>query len=312
MKILVTGCMGFIGSNVVPSLLNSGHDVVGLDNLFQPSIRPTDRMKEISKGRWDAFKFYKGDIREHGVLETVFAHEGIDAVVHLAAVGSVPRSFSNPGLTTSVNIGGFVNVLTMAARFQVPRFVYASSSSVYGDSHRLMKTEGEEGNTLSPYALSKKMNEEFARIWAPAAHVNTVGLRFFNVYGPGQLPDSPYSAVIPRFITAPPVVHGDGSTTRDFTFVGDVARAIEFSLAYADKASTVVNVGTGVGTSLKKLLVYLEKTAKHQPERVGDIHYSIASVVKAKTEIGFEAETKIEDGIKITRAFYEKEATNGE
>lgn len=304
--------MGFIGSTVVPALLNSGHDVVGFDNLSQPSIRPTDRMKDVSKGRWDAFKFYKGDIREHGVLETVFAHEGIEAIVHLAAVGSVPRSFSNPELTMSVNVGGFVNMLTMAAKFKVPRFVYASSSSVYGDNHRLMKTEGEEGNVLSPYALSKKMNEEFARVWAPSAHVNTVGLRFFNVYGPGQLPDSPYSAVIPRFITRPPVVHGDGSTTRDFTFVGDVARAIEFSLAYAEKASTVVNVGTGVGTTLKKLLVYLEKTAKHEPERVGDIQYSIASVVKAKTEIGFEAETKIEDGIKITQEFYEKEAASGE
>lgn len=308
MRILVTGCMGFIGSHVVPHLLNQGHTVVGFDNLVNPSLRPTDRMKQAAGESWARFSFYKGDILNTVELYKVMLSYRVDAIVHLAALGSVPRSFSDPLAVTAVNVQGFNSVMVAMNNLGIKRIVYASSSSVYGDDSSGFRIEGVEGKALSPYAITKKANEDFARVWGSRHGINSVGLRFFNVYGPGQLADSDFSAVIPRFINKPAALYGDGGTVRDFTFVGDVARAIELSLAHTEKGSAVLNVGTGNGTSLKELLALLDKTAVQLPERLGDVRLSIASTALAEATIGFKAETAIADGIAVTKAFYEREA----
>lgn len=308
MRILVTGCMGFIGSHVVPHLLNQGHAVIGFDNLVNPSIRPTDRMKQAAGKTWERFSFYKGDILNTIELYKVMTSYRVGAVVHLAALGSVPRSFSDPHSVTMTNVNGFVSVMTAMSSLGIERLVYASSSSVYGDDSSGFRIEGIEGKVLSPYAISKKANEDFARVWGGRQKINSVGLRFFNVYGPGQLVDSDFSAVIPRFINKPAALYGDGGTIRDFTFVGDVARAIELSLAYTEEKSAVLNVGTGNGTSLKELLTLLGKTAVQLPERLGDVRLSIASTALAEATIGFKAETEITKGLAVTKAFYEGEA----
>ncbi|CAB4169749.1 WcaG Nucleoside-diphosphate-sugar epimerases [uncultured Caudovirales phage] len=296
MRVLVTGAAGFIGSNLIPVLHEAGHTVFGLDNFFNPSERYRERMQwEISRG----------DVTNYDSLYDILSNRKIEAVVHLAAHGSVPRSFANPYDSVRVNDLGFVNLLVAMKALGIERLVYASSSSVYGDNNRQVKVEGEEGKPLSPYALTKKTNEEFARIWAPQANINAVGLRFFNVYGPGQRPHSQYSAVIPRFITQTPTLYGDGSKTRDFTFVGDVARAISLALDYTAKGSATLNVGTGTGTNLKQLLSLLSKTAKQMPERLGDVNYSIASTMLCESTIGFKAKVQIAEGLEITKAFYD-------
>ncbi len=196
------------------------------------------------------------------------------------------------------------------SKFRITKLVYASSSSVYGDNNKNVKTEGEEGRCLSPYAQSKKMNEDFARVWCPHHVIQSIGLRFFNVYGPGQLVDSPYSAVIPKFINRSPTIFGDGLTTRDFTFVDDVADAITKAahiLTTTANMTEVVNVGTGNGTNLRQLLVLLGKTAKHEAERVGDIKYAVASTHHLQEVLGLRAMTPITEGIRRTKEFYEKE-----
>lgn len=309
MKILVTGCMGFIGSNLVPMLLNYGYSVTGLDNLSNHSIRPTDRMKAGCGENWKNFKFFQTDILPGRGMETIIANDIPDYIVHLAALGSVPRSFKIPLHTTNVNTLGFINIMGVAHLLGVKRVVFASSSSVYGDSFDNFRTEGKEGKPLSPYALTKVDNEHFARVWGSAMGVNTVGLRFFNVYGPGQLPNSPYSAVIPKFINEEtPTLYGDGETVRDFTYVDDVCRAIFRAVEYSDSKSGVFNVGTGQGTSLNKLLKILGKTPTREPERFGDIKYSVANTDLAEKELHFKARTSIFDGLALTKDFYDKEA----
>lgn len=312
MKVLVTGCMGFIGSNAVPVILNQGHKVIGLDNLSNPSINPTDRMKKNSAiNDWANFKFFKADITSPRELEMIFSTENIDCVVHLAAVGSVPRSFANPYGTVSSNDVGFVNLLQTMARFGCKQLVYASSSSVYGDNQETIKVEGYEGFPLSPYALTKRFNELFANMWAKSAGINAVGLRFFNVYGPGQLVNSAYSAVIPRFINTTPTLYGNGETIRDFTFVSDVATAILESIYFSRTRSGLFNIGTGQGTTLRDLLVLLGKTATQKPERPGDIKTSIASTIHAENTLGFKTKVKIAEGLDKTKRFYESELNNG-
>ncbi|MBK8260130.1 MAG: GDP-mannose 4,6-dehydratase [Nannocystis sp.] len=314
MKVLVTGAMGFIGSNLVPALVRAGHVVTGIDNLVNVSVEPFERIRRAiaDDPQWaDNFYFAKADIRNEFELKQVFANHEFDAVVNLAALGSVPRSFQTPQKTVETNEFGFANVLKVMSEFKVGRLVYASSSSVYGDSQKHVKIEGEEGRALNPYALSKQMNEAFAGIYGRAKQINCVGLRFFNVYGPGQLPFSEFSAVIPKFINTTPKIFGDGSTTRDFTFVSDVVDAIGLSLAFSENESAVLNVGTGTGTSLKQLVMHLSKTAEQLPERLGDVRYSVASTTLCERTIGFKAKIEIAEGLKLTKAFYESELHRG-
>ena len=300
MKILITGAAGFIGSNLVGHLLAKGREVVGFDNLLNPSLLSSRGLYEGNHN----YRFYKGDIRDAHVLESVFLNEKPDAVVHLAAVGSVPKSFEQPGLVTAVNCLGFVTLLSVMQKCKIKKLVYASSSSVYGSNNLNVKIEGEEGAALSPYSLSKKFNEDFARIWW-APHGVAVGLRFFNVYGPGQRFDSDFSAVIPKFINVDlPTVNGDGSTTRDFTYVGDVCAAIERSLG--DVPGGVYNVGTGRGTRLKDICGLLHKPARIGPPRFGDVDCSIASTAKAEVGLGFKAQVAIAEGLSMSKAFYDE------
>jgi len=305
MNILVTGCMGFIGSNLVPMLLKQGHNVLGFDDLSRPSINPTDRMKQESGNSWNNFKFYRVNICNFNEMSTIMVNEKIDAIIHLAAVGSVPLSFNFPEKTYQNNVIGFVNVFNIAKYFGIKKFIFASSSSVYGTSQVNPRKEGTEGKPLSPYALSKKMNEEHAILCAQP-DMSFVGLRFFNVYGPGQSLNGYYSAVLPRFCTEQnPEVYGDGNAVRDFTFVEDVGDAIIRSL-YVN-TSGIFNIGTGNGTSINELLEIVNKKeqAIYKEERPGDVVLSIADIERSKAVLNFEAKTHIKSGAYRTIKFYE-------
>ena len=311
MNILVTGALGFIGSNLIPVLVKAGHEVLGLDSLVNVSVGAQDRIKSESGEHYGKFSCVGGDVCDFPSLHSLLVHRKIDAVVHLAARGSVPRSFKNPTDCVRANELGFARLVETMNEAGVRRLVFASSSSVYGDSAKNVKVEGEEGQVTNPYALSKRTNEDFARIYCTPNGIQYVGLRFFNVYGPGQRPDNEFSAVIPRFINNAPVINGDGGTRRDFTFVGDVTRAIECALKYTEdssKGSIVTNVGTGAGVTLKQLVLYLGKEATHGPARVGDVSVSIASTQLAEQVLGFKAGTPIAEGLEATKHFYENEA----
>lgn len=310
MKILVTGSFGFIGSNLVPYLLNKGNvEVIGVDNLLNPSINPTNRMKSsCNPGAWDKFKFWNADIRELQNIYSIFINERPDAVIHLAALGSVPRSWDQPGLVTDINERGFINILQASSAIKAKRIVFASSSSVYGPSEKNIKWEGMQLNPASPYALTKINNERFADLWCGNIGLEWIGLRFFNVYGPGQRHDSDYSAVIPKFITGDKItINGDGLTIRDFTFVNDVCRAIWKSLI-CKEYNTLINVGSGYGTNLNKLaeLITLndKKEIIYKDFRPGDSKISIADTAKMINILGNNKITSIEEGICYTKEFY--------
>lgn len=308
MTILLTGALGFIGSNLSIRLLNEGHKIIAFDNLCNALESSTSRIKSSVGENWSNFKFYKIDIRSFEAMYAICANEQIDIIINLAALGSVPRSLSLPAEYVDVNERGFVNVCRLATHLGIRRIVYASSSSVYGDSISDFRTEGYLGNPLSPYALSKHHNEVFADIWAKQTGIEFVGLRFFNVYGPGQNPFSEYSAVIPKFIcTARPQVNGDGTVTRDYTFVDDVCDAIVNSMDVKLHMNSVkCNVGTGQGTNLNGLLSLLGKldVAMFGSPRPGDVKRSIASTDYAGAVIKFNAKTNLKDGLKITEEYF--------
>lgn len=306
MNILLTGAMGFIGSNLAIDLLNAGHNILALDNLSKPSINPTDRIKSATKDNWWNFKFYKCDISDAQHTSSIIAaHGNIDAIIHLAATGSVPLSFHNPMVTMQNNVMGFTSMLDICRSFKIKKFIYASSSSVYGDSKINPRKEGSEGFCLSPYSLSKEMNEKLAILLTPNDTVS-IGLRFFNVYGPGQPLYGSYSAVIPRFITEEkPQVYGNGENKRDFTFVGDVSSAIMKCLDH--NKSTILNIGTGVKTSLNQLLDLLKKkdVAEYKEQRVGDVVESFADISLANKMINYKPFVNLELGLKITKEYYD-------
>lgn len=311
MKILVTGCMGFIGSNLVPFLLKDGHEVIGFDNRSNSSLDPTGRMKKKSGDTWSKFKYYDVDIRNFQQMISICANEVPDVIIHLAALGSVPRSFTFPAEVIAVNEVGFCNVLMLADNMRCQKMVYASSSSVYGTSPERVKMEGREGFPLSPYALTKKQNEQMAMIWSQVSALKTLGLRFFNVYGPGQLPNSPYSAVIPKFINDECIIiHGDGKTVRDFTYVDDVCEAIVLAIQDTEKSVGICNIGTGNPTEINALAFLIgrgQKEVKRGPARAGESKYSIASTDFAKEKIGWTAKTELTAGLKKTMEFYENQ-----
>lgn len=308
MKVLITGCFGFIGSNLTHQLLNAGHHVLGFDNLSKMSIMPTDRIKKASKQNWKNFRFYEVDVTNYQAIYSIcVANEKIDAIVHLAAVGSIPFSFEQPQITMHNNVTGFTNILNLVRGLNINKFVYASSSSVYGQLNINPRKESKLGSVSSPYALSKIVNEQLGALYA-SPYKSFFGLRFFNVYGPGQNFNSNYSAVIPKFINEEnPKVNGKGDVSRDFTHVDDVCRAIELCLEHQKPCHEIMNIGTGNKTSLNQLLEILEKKEKaiYQESRHSDAQESYADISHAQKTIGYNPKVKITDGLKSTQSYYE-------
>jgi len=315
-RVLVTGGAGFIGSNLVNSLLNSGNSVVCLDNF---STGKRENLKEFISN--PAFKLIEGDIRNYD--DCLKAVENIDIVFHEAALGSVPRSIKDPITSTDVNIGGFVKLLFAAKESGVKRFIYAASSSTYGDHPDLPKVEDKIGSPLSPYAITKYVDELFANNFAQTYGIDVVGLRYFNVFGRRQDPDGAYAAVIPKFMKMlmkheVPLINGDGSVSRDFTYIDNVVQANHLASVVQTKAALnqVYNVAHGERTSLNKLFFLIRKFAAgfdkdiltiepiYGPAREGDIPHSLASIEKAKKLLYYSPTFNVEDGLKEAVKWY--------
>lgn len=315
-KILVTGGAGFIGSNLVDTLLKD--ERIGfvrvLDNLstgFETNIsQHFDNPK---------FEFIQADIRDY---ETCLAAcEAMDLVSHHAALGSVPRSIADPLSTNAVNVNGFLHVLQAAKETGVQRMVYAASSSTYGDSLELPKIENRIGKPLSPYAVTKYVNELYASVFARTFGMELIGLRYFNVFGPRQSPRGAYAAAIPLFIQqlsngTSPTIHGDGSNSRDFTFVANAVQANLKALFSQNKAALgeVFNIAFGQQTTLLELfemlcnLLNVSTPASFGPERLGDIPHSHASIEKARNILGYEPNVSVEEGLRQTVAWQKSNA----
>jgi len=316
MRILVTGGAGFIGSNLVEALLKDDRVayVRVLDNLSTGFLRNIEPYMSDPR-----FNFIEGDIRDFDTCKK--AVEGIDAITHQAALGSVPRSINDPLTTNGVNITGALNVFTAAKEAGIKRVVYAASSSTYGDHPGLPKVEDKIGNPLSPYAVTKYVNELYARVYASLYQMEFVGLRYFNIFGPRQNPNGPYAAVIPLFAEAlinlkPPTINGDGSHSRDFTFVANAVQANMLSL-FSDNAEAVnqvYNIACGEQTSLLELFNGLNKEAKTSlqpvfgPERLGDVKHSMADISKAGKLLGYAPPISVTEGLKITFAWYKQQS----
>lgn len=312
-NVLVSGGAGFIGSNLVEHLLTRSDiaKVKVLDNLSNGYRENVDCFLHDTR-----YEFLEGDIRD---LDTCRAAVGgIDYVVHLAALGSVPRSITDPLTSNAVNVGGFLNMMVAARDAgSVRRFVYAASSSTYGDSPELPKVEGREGRPLSPYAVTKAVNEHYGEVFSSVYGFHTVGLRYFNIFGPRQNPDNPYAAVIPLFCKAfidgrPPEIFGDGETSRDFTYVDNAVLANWLALTGpAPQAHTVYNVACGDQVSLNQMVDMLrgisgkDLRATYAPERPGDVRHSRASIEKITRELGYEPVVRFEDGLRKAYNWYE-------
>ncbi|HIB35965.1 SDR family oxidoreductase [Mesonia sp.] len=308
---LVTGGAGFIGSNIVEYLLKFGAKHVRvLDNLSNGYYA---NIKEFENN--DRFEFIEGDIRDLNTCKS--AVENIDFVTHQAALGSVPRSINDPVTSNEVNVSGFLNMLVAVKESEtVKKIVYAASSSTYGDSKNLPKVEDIIGKPLSPYAVTKYVNELYADVFCKTYGVKTIGLRYFNVFGPKQSPNGAYAAVIPLFMQGikdlqPPTINGDGEQTRDFTFVENAVQANIRSFFAEEKASgEVFNVAFGERISLNTLWQSLVKTsnvklqANYGPPRVGDVRDSLANIEKAKRLLNYKPLFSVENGLKVTWQFF--------
>lgn len=310
MRILLTGCFGFIGSNLLINLLNNRYDVIGIDNLSNSHDRNVSIIKNKTKLNWSKFKFYKSDIRQYDLINSIVYHDRVDAIINLAAMGSVQKSFANPTDTYSNNMMGFVNIMNLAKYYDIKKVIYASSSSVYGDQEKSLKSESMTPNPMSPYALSKISNEQFAKVFGDANEIGTIGLRFFNVFGPMQLADSPYSAAIPRFINDEKIIiYGDGSVIRDFTYVDDVVRGIVLSLEKENQDQIVLNIGRGNGRSIKSVAELISskldnKEILYKKARPFEAKESVADIDLAKEVIKYNPETVFQTAIDETIEFY--------
>lgn len=315
-RILVTGGAGFIGSNLIEHLLKQDNEIVCLDNLLTGKA---DNLEAFHSHK--NFSFIQGDIRNINICEK--AVQGVDLVLHQAALGSVPRSILDPLTTNDINITGFLNMLTAARKAKVKRFVYAASSSTYGDNFTLPKVEDVIGKPLSPYAITKYVNELYADVFSRLYGMETIGLRYFNVFGQRQDPEGAYAAVIPKLIKQlirheSPLINGDGSYSRDFTYVENVVQANELAatVSNSEALNTVYNIAYGENTTLNQLfeklkmalsafdpiILKVEKT--HGPIREGDIPHSLASIDKAKHLLGYQPQFNLEKGIEKAISWY--------
>jgi UDP-N-acetylglucosamine 4-epimerase len=314
--ILITGGAGFIGSNLSEYFLGLGHKVVCLDN-FATGHR--HNLKAFIEN--PDFKLIEGDIRN--IADCILAVEGVDYVLHQAALGSVPRSINDPITTNDVNISGFLNMLVAARDAKVKRFIYAASSSTYGDSEGLPKVEDVIGKPLSPYAITKYVNELYAEIFSRTYGLETIGLRYFNVFGRKQDPNGAYAAVIPKFVLQlmkyeSPVINGDGNYSRDFTYIDNVIQMNELAMLSQnpEAINTVYNTAFGDRNTLNDLVGYLKQylaefDAKiadveiiYGANRAGDIPHSLASIKKAKDVLGYDPKYSLQEGLKEAVNWY--------
>ncbi len=321
-KWLVTGAAGFIGSNLVETLLSLDQHVTGLDNLSTGFARNLDQILGLcSEEQRKRFTFVKGDIRNSEIC--LQACEGQDVVLHQAALGSVPRSIEEPWNSHDSNVNGFLQILLAVKKCGVSRLVYASSSSVYGDAPELPKKEEHQGNLLSPYALTKKMNEELGDLFFRVYGVESLGFRYFNVFGPRQDPEGAYAAVIPRWFKAfwrgeNPRIYGDGETSRDFCYIKNVVQInlLGGTTTNPQALNQVYNVAVGERTTLNQLFELLRdqvarfkpRAASAKPEyrdfRSGDVRHSLADISRARELLGYEPQYSLRKGLEEAASWY--------
>lgn len=322
MRWLLTGVAGFIGSNVLATLLSLEQHVVGLDNFATGHRRNLDEVQsQVGPARWKKFRFIEGDIR---VLDNCRqACETVDHVLHQAALGSVPRSLADPVSSNATNVGGFMNMLVAARDAQVKSFTYASSSTVYGDHVALPRVEDVTGKQLSPYAVTKYVNELYAEVFWRCYGFDAIGLRYFNVFGPRQDPDGAYAAVIPKWTAAmicgeDVFINGDGETSRDFCYVDNAVQANLLAAATQDPGAVnqVYNVGVGESTTLNTLYSHLRRllfphyphlrdaTPRYRDFRAGDVQHSLADIEKAVSRLGYKPTHRIEPGLALAVPWY--------
>jgi len=314
--VLVTGGAGFIGSNVCAYLLQNNVKVTCLDNLITGKLENIEELMSNAN-----FKFINGDITN--LNDCTNACKDIDIILHQAALGSVPRSIENPINTNNINISGFLNILWAAKASNIKRVVYAASSSTYGDSKKLPKIEDEIGLPLSPYAVTKYVNELYAGVFSSLYNLELIGLRYFNVFGRKQDPNGAYAAAIPKFIKAfvnyeSPIIHGDGSQSRDFTYIDNVIQAnvLAATTTNSNAINQVYNVACGEQSILLDLLKHIQNLLKQfdekidqvkisfGPERIGDIKHSLASIEKAKKQLNYSPSHNVNEGIEAAIQWY--------
>lgn len=319
---LITGVAGFIGSNILETLLKLNQRVVGLDNFSTGWRRNLDEVRScVTPEQWDKFIFIEGDIRNPEVCQ--HACRGIDYVLHQAALGSVPRSLADPIATNSTNISGFLNMLVSARDAEVKSFTYAASSSTYGDHPALPKVEDLIGKPLSPYAVTKYVNELYADVFSRCFGFNTIGLRYFNVFGQRQDPEGAYAAVIPKWISSMIngdiiYINGDGETSRDFCFITNVVQANLLAATTQNQAAKnqVYNIAVGDRTTLNELYAEIRKNLLprhpylsnvkpvHREFRHGDVRHSLADINKAVRHLGYAPRQRIRQGLELAMSWY--------
>jgi UDP-N-acetylglucosamine 4-epimerase len=320
---LITGVSGFIGSNLLEALLLLNQNVIGLDNLSTGYQHNLDEVQSlVSLDQWNRFYFIKGDIRN--INDCHKACEGVDYVLHEAAIGSVPRSIEDPIFTHQNNIDGFLNMLVAARDAKVKSFTYAASSSTYGDHPGLPKVEDAIGKPLSPYAVTKYVNELYADVFARCYGFNSIGLRYFNVFGKRQDPNGAYAAVIPKWVhsminSEPIYINGDGETSRDFCFIDNVVQAnLLAATAGASATNEIYNIAVGAKTTLNELAQIIKKILLmnvqdivkedivYRDFRRGDVRHSLANISKSSTLLGYEPKYSVGDGLAKAIPWYLK------
>jgi UDP-N-acetylglucosamine 4-epimerase len=325
----VSGTAGFIGSSLVEALLRLDQRVIGLDNFATGKKRNLEEVRDrVSVSQWKRFKFTDGDIADAKICRRVCA--GADVVLHHAALVSVPLSLAEPVACHQINVTGFLNMLVAARDRGVKRFVFASSSAVYGDDPVLPKVESQLGRPLSPYAATKAMNETYAELFSRAYGLSCIGLRYFNVFGPRQDPEGGYAAVIPRWIAAwlrrePVIIYGDGETSRDFCFIEDVVQANLLAATTTDvrALNRIYNIARGQRTTLNELFQLLQRLLRkripslparkaiHRAFRPGDVRHSLADITLARRRIGYAPAYDVEEGLELAMEWYRRNVARG-